>query len=430
MQSSKVISQAMATARLTPQQLASSAARETRALRGLAPSRLEGSRLLPMSCSSSRRPQLNLPQWQPPSHGNNPRRRSHARATATKPAVAAPAEANPDFDWESFSGFGLKATDFMFVQKCEQGQDWQPGSLVPYGPLELSPSAGVLNYGQGVFEGMKAYRTEDGRLLLFRPEQNALRMQESADRMSMPAPCVEDFVSAVKQTVLANARWIPPAGKGSLYIRPLLIGSGPVLGLAAAPEYSFLVYVSPVGNYFSGAIDLKVEEKYHRAAPGGTGAAKAIGNYSPVLKTQLEAKQKGFSDVVYLDAVSNKFIEEVSSCNIFVIKDGKLATPDLKGTILPGITRKSIIEVARSLGHEVEERPVSVDELLAADEVFCTGTAVVVSPVASATYRGQRMEFSTSSSNGPTISQKLYQRLTGMQMGLLPDDFGWTVQLN
>lgn len=330
-------------------------------------------------------------------------------------------------DWDDL-GFGLCETDFMFVSSCEKGGEWQQGGLRPHGNLEISPAAGVLNYGQGVFEGMKAYRSSDGSVLLFRPRENAERMIESATRMCMPPPPVDHFMDAILQTVKANERWIPPAGKGSLYIRPLLIGTGPILGLAPAPSYTFLVYVSPVGNYFKGGqltpIDLTVEEQYHRAAPGGTGAAKTISNYAPVLKTQLAAKEQGFSDVLYLDAVENKYIEEVSSCNIFTVKGKEIATPPLLGTILPGITRRSVIELGRSLGYQVEERPVTVDELLQADEVFCTGTAVVVSPVGSIKYRGDTTTYQ-GGEVGPT-AQQLYTALTDLQMGRAPDMLGWT----
>ncbi|CAM6085486.1 unnamed protein product [Calypogeia fissa] len=352
-----------------------------------------------------------------------------SEAAAITSATEAETESLAGIDWDNF-GFGLRPTDAMFVMKGGRGGQWEKGEMRPFGNLELSPAAAVLNYGQGLFEGMKAYRTADGRVLLFRPEENALRMISGADRLSMPAPPVETFVEAVKQTVLANKRWIPPAGKGSLYIRPLLLGTGAVLGLAPAPEYSFIIYVSPVGNYFQSGlapIDLKVDTYYHRAAPGGTGGVKTIGNYAPVLKTQLIAKGKGYSDVLYLDAVENKYIEEVSSCNIFIAKDKKISTPDLHGTILPGITRKSIIELARSLGYEVEERPVAVEELLDADEVFCTGTAVVVNPVGSVTCNDRRVKYK----NGGLgeIAQQLYTALTEIQMGKAEDKMGWVVQL-
>ncbi|KAK2372477.1 branched-chain amino acid transaminase [Trifolium repens] len=333
-----------------------------------------------------------------------------------------------DIDWDNL-GFGLQPTDYMYFMKCDQGGTFTKGELKRFGNIELNPSAGVLNYGQGLFEGLKAYRKEDGNILLFRPEENALRMKMGAERMCMPSPSVEQFVEAVKDTVLANKRWIPPQGKGSLYIRPLLMGSGAVLGLAPAPEYTFLIYVSPVGNYFKeglAPINLIVESELHRATPGGTGGVKTIGNYAAVLKAQSAAKAKGYSDVLYLDCVHKRYLEEVSSCNIFVVKGNVISTPSIKGTILPGITRKSIIDVARSQGFEVEERLVSVDELVEADEVFCTGTAVVVSPVGSVTYHGKKVSYGDGIG---AVSQQLYTVLTRLQMGLAEDNMNWTVEL-
>ncbi|KAK8943698.1 hypothetical protein KSP40_PGU016185 [Platanthera guangdongensis] len=331
-----------------------------------------------------------------------------------------------DKNWDDI-GFGLVPTDYMYVAKSPKDGVFTEGELQRFGPIQLSPSAGILNYGQGLFEGLKAYRKVDGSVVLFRPEENAWRMRMGAERMCMPSPTVEHFVHAVKQTVLANKRWVPPPGKGSLYIRPLLMGSGAVLGLAPAPEYTFLIFVSPVGNYFKeglAPINLIVENEFHRAIPGGTGGVKTIGNYAPVLKAQSIAKAKGYSDVLYLDSIHKKYLEEVSSCNVFVVKGKVISTPAIKGTILPGITRKSIIEVAQSEGFQVEERLVAVDELLDADEVFCTGTAVVVSPVGSITYLGRRLEYN----NGVgAVSQQLYSALTGLQMGLSEDKLGWTV---
>ncbi|KAH7656613.1 Branched-chain amino acid aminotransferase II protein [Dioscorea alata] len=335
-----------------------------------------------------------------------------------------------DTDWDNL-GFGLVPTDYMYVMKCTQNGTFTEGKLQPYGPIELSPSSGVLNYGQGLFEGLKAYRKEDGSILLFRPEENALRMKSGAERMSMPSPTVEQFVDAVKLTVLSNKHWVPPVGKGSLYIRPLLMGSGPILGLAPAPEYIFLIFVSPVGNYFKeglAPINLIVETDFHRATPGGTGGVKTIGNYASVLKAQAIAKAKGYSDVLYLDSVHKKYVEEVSSCNIFIVKGNVISTPELLGTILPGITRKSIIQVARNQGYQVDERPVSVDDLLDADEVFCTGTAVVVSPVGSITYHGKRVEYGHRGVG--VVSQKLYCALTDLQKGITEDNMGWTMELN
>ncbi|GKU94946.1 hypothetical protein SLEP1_g8367 [Rubroshorea leprosula] len=326
-----------------------------------------------------------------------------------------------DIDWDNL-GFAFLPTDYMYVMKCPRGGSFSKGELQRFGNIEMSPSAGVLNYGQGLFEGLKAYRKEDGRILLFRPEENALRLRMGAERMCMPSPTVEQFVEAVKKTVLANKRWVPPPGKGTLYLRPLLMGSGAVLGLAPAPEYTFLIYVSPVGNYFKegvAAINLIVEHELHRATPGGTGG---------VLKAQSAAKAKGYSDVLYLDCVHKKYLEEVSSCNIFIVKDNVISTPAIKGTILPGITRKSTIDVARSQGFQVEERLVTLDELLDADEVFCTGTAVVISPVGSITYMGRRVSYVEDGFG--VVAQQLYSVLTRLQMGLIEDKMNWTVELS
>ncbi|KAJ9546866.1 hypothetical protein OSB04_019409 [Centaurea solstitialis] len=353
---------------------------------------------------------------------------SNVFAVRASSAVSTRSE-SVDIDWETL-GFGLVHTDYMYTTKCPRGGSFSEGKLVPFGNIEISPSAGVLNYGQGLFEGLKAYRKEDGSILLFRPEENAARMMMGAERMCMPSPSVSQFVEAVKATVVANERWIPPPGKGSLYIRPLLMGSGSVLGLAPAPEYTFLIYVSPVGNYFKeglSPINLIVETEMHRATPGGTGSVKTIGNYAAVLKAQSAAKAKGYSDVLYLDSVHKKYLEEVSSCNVFVVKGNNISTPAIKGTILPGITRKSIIDVARSQGFQVEEKAVTVDELLDADEVFCTGTAVVVSPVGSITYLGKSVSYG--SSGVGLVSQQLYTALTRLQMGLSEDKMGWVLEI-
>ncbi|KAL0361220.1 UNVERIFIED_CONTAM: Branched-chain-amino-acid aminotransferase 2, chloroplastic [Sesamum radiatum] len=317
-------------------------------------------------------------------------------------------------EWDNL-GFGLVQTDYMYTMRCGRDEEFKQGQLSRYGNIELSPSAGVLNYGQGLFEGTKAFRRDDGGLFLFRPQENAIRMQIGAHRMCMPCPSVEQFLDAVKQTALANRRWIPPPGKGSLYIRPLLMGTGPVLGLAPASEYTFLVYASPVGNYFkegTAALNLYVEDEFHRAARGGAGGVKSITNYAPVLKAIARARDRGFSDVLYLDSVNKRNIEEVSSCNI-------LSTPATNGTILAGITRKSIIDIAHDLGYEVEERSIPIEELINADEVFCTGTAVGVAPVGSITYKGNRIEYKTSTQ---LVSQKLYSRLTGIQRGIIKDN--------
>ncbi|XP_078435470.1 branched-chain amino acid aminotransferase 2, chloroplastic-like isoform X2 [Wolffia australiana] len=345
-------------------------------------------------------------------------------------AMPSAREEYADINWDEL-GFGLQPTDYMFSAKCTAEEGFSRGELNRYGNIELSPSAGVLNYGQGLFEGLKAFRSEDsGGLLLFRPEENAKRLQMGAERLLMPSPSVELFLDAVKKTVLANRRWVPPPGKGALYLRPLLLGTGAVLGLAPAPEYTFLVYASPVGNYFKeglSPIHLMIGDGVYRATPGGAGDVKTIANYAPVLKAQREAKRKGFTEVLFLDSVNNRYLEEASSCNVFVVKDNVIATPATRGTILPGVTRKSMIHLARNLGYQVEERLVSVDELADADEVFCTGTAVVVAPVGSITYKDKRFEYQTGSK---TTGQRLYSALTGIQMGRLPDDMDWMVEID
>ncbi|XVF68161.1 hypothetical protein PTKIN_Ptkin10aG0181600 [Pterospermum kingtungense] len=324
-------------------------------------------------------------------------------------------------------GFALTKTDYMYVMKCcEDEEKFSQGILTRFGNIEICPSSGILNYGQGLFEGLKAYRKEDEGILLFRPEENARRMKMGADRMCMPSPTIEQFIDAVKKTVLANKRWVPPHGRGALYIRPLLMGTSPNLGVKPASEYTFLAYASPVGNYHKGDLNLVVEDKVYRAVPGGTGGVKAVTNYSPIYKAITQAKAKGFSDVLFLDAVTGKNIEEGSACNVFVLKGNVISTPIAHGTILPGITRKSIIEIALSFGYQVEERAVPIEEVLDAEEVFCTGTAMVVKSVASITYQDKRIQYKIGTE---TVAQKLYATLTGIQNGVIEDNMGWTMEI-
>jgi branched-chain amino acid aminotransferase len=317
----------------------------------------------------------------------------------------------------------------MHVSTWTQG-GWDAGALVPYGPLSLMPSAQVLNYGQAVFEGMKAQRSsaEGGRVVLFRPDANAARMAAGAARLSMPPVPAERFVKAVRDTVAANAAWVPPPGRGALYLRPLLMGTGPILGLGPAPSYTFAVYAAAVGAYFKGGqlapIDLVVETRFHRSAPRGMGGTKAAGNYSPVLATQLEAKGQGYADVVYLDAKHDTYLEEVSSCNIFVVQGKTIRTPPLSGSILPGVTRASVIELARSRGYDVREERVAIADAMAADEVFTTGTAVVVCSVGSLTHEGERRQFNVPGEPGP-VALEVYTALTQLQTEQADDPFGW-----
>ena len=337
---------------------------------------------------------------------------------------------NSNIDWENMT-FSFRETDKMYISTCKKDDEWSKGVIQDFQNLNISPAAGVLNYGQGLFEGMKAYRTIDGSVVLFRPQENAKRMQKGARRLGMPEVPEEIFLDAVIQTVKENARWIPPIGKGTLYIRPLLMGSGPILGVAPAPEYTFLVYVSPVGPYFKGGLEptsLKISEEHHRAAPGGSGGVKAIGNYAPGMVPSKNAKGEGFAEIIYLDAINNKYIEEVGAANFFCIKNNIISTPELTGTILGGITRLSIIEIARSKGYEVREEKIDVEYALEADECFCAGTAAVVSSIGSIKHGKRVVEFS----NGGVgkITRDIYDSLVAIQEKRAPDRFNWLLELD
>ena len=326
-------------------------------------------------------------------------------------------------------GFNFIETKMMFVTDYKDGK-WDEGKLVPFGPFEISPGACVLNYGQGIFEGMKALRAKTGQITLFRPEENGKRLNDSADRMLMPNYGVDKFIDAVKKVVKTNKEYIPPYDSGgALYIRPLMMGNGPILGVAPASEYKFIIFTVPVGPYFPEGfkgIDLEISKDYTRAAPGGTGFAKTICNYAPTMKPAKETKAKGFAQIIYLDAVNMEYIDEVGTANFFAVINGKLATPRAAGTILPGVTRKSVLEIAeKKLNMKVEERDISYKELFekSCSEVFCTGTAAVITPIGSVVLGTQKKIYN----NGEPgeITKKLYDLLTGIQRLEIKDEFGW-----
>eukprot|EP00192_Tetraselmis_astigmatica_P012806 CAMPEP_0117660908 /NCGR_PEP_ID=MMETSP0804-20121206/7238_1 /TAXON_ID=1074897 /ORGANISM="Tetraselmis astigmatica, Strain CCMP880" /LENGTH=404 /DNA_ID=CAMNT_0005467707 /DNA_START=62 /DNA_END=1276 /DNA_ORIENTATION=+ len=386
---------------------------------------------------SVREPKINpgkqdKPQWkclrQPPTRFAQARLHTSQGVSAVDSSTAQSSD-RATIDWDTL-GFGLDNTaTTMYVAEWTPEHGWK-GSLKPFGPLDVYPSSQVFNYGQSIFEGMKARRSPNGNIILFRPDMNAARLQAGARRLCMPEVPTEQFIEAVTSLVKANQEFVPPGEKGSLYIRPLLLGTGPILGLGPAPSYTFCIFAAAVGAYFKGGqltpIDLLVETQFHRAAPGGMGGTKAAGNYSPVLLTQLEAKKNGYSDVVYLDAKTDTYLEEVSSCNIFVVQGKSISTPSVDGTILPGVTRRSVIELARGLGYNVEERPVSISEAMEADEVFTTGTAVVLCAVGSLTYNGTRKQFGTPGSPTP-VALQLYTALTDLQDQKADDPYGWVV---
>lgn len=329
-------------------------------------------------------------------------------------------------DWDSL-GFNFIETKSMFKAECKKNESWKNGGLKPFGNISLSPAAGVLNYGQGVFEGMKAYRTSKNRIVLFRPEMNAKRFSVSLKRLCMPEIEMDYFLNAVKEIVQDNIDYVPPFGRGSLYIRPVAWGTAPTLGVKPAEEYTFVIYVCPVGPYFKGDIKplhLNVTYDYHRAAPKGIGNVKAIGNYSASLYPLSLAKKDGYDEVIYLNAENEKLVEEVGSANIFAVKGNVLKTPQLTGSILPGVTRQSVITLAKEkLGLIVQETDLTLDELLVADEVFCTGTAVVVTSVGRITMDNTTFTINENAM-GP-ITNKLRTTILGIQREEYEDSFGW-----
>ena len=329
-------------------------------------------------------------------------------------------------DWDVL-GFNVVETKSMFKATCNEGGTWQAGGLVPYGKIELSPAAGVLNYGQGCFEGTKAFRTANNRVVLFRIDLNAKRMAVSTKRLCIPEMNKIFFINAVKKTVLDNIDYVPPYNKGTLYVRPIVWGTSPAIGVKPVEEYTFMVFVSPVGPYFKGGIrplHLKINKDYHRAAPKGIGYVKAIGNYSASLYPLSEAKSEGYDEVLYLDAKDDTFLEEVGSANLFIIKDKKLMTPQLGGSILAGVTRDSVLKIAKDkLGLDIIETDITLNELYNSDEVFCTGTAVSVSPVGSIT--DDVGVHSLSDGNIGPYTMKLKELLVGIQREDIDDDFGW-----
>ena len=335
-----------------------------------------------------------------------------------------------NINWDSL-GFNPIETRSMFIANCPIDGKWESGSLVPYGKIELSPAAGVLNYGQGVFEGTKAYHTSKDNIVMFRIGRNAKRMEWSTERLCIPKMDPDFFVEAVTKTVKDNIDYVPPYGKGSLYVRPIVWGTAPAIGVRAVSDYTFIVFVSPVGSYFKDGIkplNLKVETDYHRAAARGIGNAKAIGNYSASLYPLTKAKKEGYDEVIYLDSVDGQRIEELGSANLFICKDGVIKTPKLSGSILDGVTRNSVCRIAKDvMDINVEETDIHIDELLEADEVFCTGTAVVVAPVGMVTYQNKVHHFS-GGGIGP-ITKECKETLTSIQREEITDPFGWVLKI-
>lgn len=331
-------------------------------------------------------------------------------------------------------GFGHIFTDHMFVMNYTEGKGWHDPRIVPYGEISIEPSAMVFHYGQSMFEGMKAYRGKDDTIYLFRPDMNAKRANQSNQRLCIPEIPEELFVEAVKAVVDVDRDWVPSDPGTSLYIRPFVIATDAFLGVAPSKTYLFMVILSPSGAYYESGLEpvgIWIEDEYVRAVKGGMGFAKTGGNYAASLIAQVKAHDSGYSQVLWLDGVERKYIEEVGAMNICFKIAGKVVTPMLNGSILPGITRNSILQVCRDWGYEVEERRISVDELVAAakdgtlEEVFGTGTAAVVSPVNKLRYEDDVMNIGDGSIG--ELTQKLYDELTGIQWGEREDTRGWRV---
>ena len=329
--------------------------------------------------------------------------------------------------------FGVFTTDHMFLMNYDREQGWHDPRIVPYAPFQMDPACMVLHYAQEIFEGMKAYRDEEGRIRLFRPEENFKRMNDSCERMSIPKIDVDFCVEAVKQLVTLEKDWVPTAPNTSLYIRPFIFATDIHVGVHASHTYQFAVILSPVGPYYAtglAPVSIMIEEDDVRAVRGGTGFTKCGGNYAASLRAGEKAEEKGFSQVLWLDGVERKYIEEVGSMNVLFKIGGKIVTPALNGSILPGITRKSCLQLLRDKGYEVEERRLSVDELIGAardgslEEAFGSGTAAVVSPIGSLYYKGETFVIS-GGGIGP-VAQDLYDTLTGIQWGRVADPYGWS----
>jgi branched-chain amino acid aminotransferase len=336
--------------------------------------------------------------------------------------------------------FGRQFTDHMFVMDYDEGMGWHDGRIIPYGDILISPASSVLHYAQMMFEGMKAYKTASGEVLLFRPEMNARRLNRTNERVCLPQMDEELFVSAVKATVHEDFDWVPSAPFTSLYIRPFIIADDPALGVRCACHFRFMIILCPSGPYYAAnrgklsTTRIFVEDEYIRAAQGGTGYAKVGGNYAGSLRAAQKAYACDCNDVLWLDAFEHKYIEEVGSSNAFFVIGDEVVTAPLAGTILPGITRDSVLTLLREWGVTANERMISIDEVIDAakkgelKEAFASGTAAVISLMGMLRYQGE--EYVINNREVGQLSQKIYDTITGIQTGKLPDTRGWTQRVD
>ncbi|MCM2421834.1 MULTISPECIES: branched-chain amino acid aminotransferase [unclassified Streptomyces] len=359
----------------------------------------------------------------------------------TTPTIELKPSSHPLSDAEreailSNPGFGRHFTDNMVTIRWTEGRGWHDAQLVPYAPLSIDPANMTLHYAQTIFEGLKAYRQPDGTVATFRPEANAKRFQDSARRLAMPELPVETFIEAVDAIVGQDKAWVPSAGEQSLYLRPFMFATEVGLGVKPANEYLFMVIASPAGAYFAGGVkpvSVWLSEEYVRAAPGGTGAAKAGGNYAASLVAQAQAIEHGCDQVVWLDAIERSWIEEMGGMNLYFVSGNKILTPALTGSLLPGITRDSLLKIAADLGYDVNEGRISVEDWKrgCADgtitEVFACGTAAVITPVGSV--KSTRADWTVADGSPGKVTMKLREALLSIQTGTAPDPHGWMHQL-
>lgn len=333
-------------------------------------------------------------------------------------------------------GFGKYYSDYMFEMDYQSEKGWHNPRIIPYAPLTLDPAATVFHYGQAIFEGLKAYKAADGTIQLFRPEKNMKRLNDSCKRLCIPQIDEEFLLSAIKQLILTEKDWVPDEEGTSLYIRPFIFATEAYLGVRPAREYKLLVILSPSGAYYGdqlSPVKIYVEEKYVRAVIGGVGHVKTAGNYAASLKAQEEAEANGYAQILWLDAKENKYVEEVGSMNIFFKINGEVVTPQLNGSILPGVTRDSVIELLKYWKVPVREAKISIEEVFAAhergelEEVFGSGTAAVISPVGELNWKGATITINNKQIG--QLSQKLYDEMTGIQLGKKEDPFNWIVKV-
>ena len=333
-------------------------------------------------------------------------------------------------------GFGKYFADYMFTMDYDEGIGWHDATIRPYGPIEMNPATVVLHYAQETFEGLKAYRRADGQIQLFRPEMNARRMINSNERLCMATIPEDMFIEAVNALVKAEEDWVPSEPETSLYIRPFAFACESSLGVHKSKAYKFVIILSPVGAYYAeglAPVKIMVEDEYVRAVQGGTGFTKCGGNYAGSILGQVKAEKMGYSQVLWLDGEHRKYVEEVGTMNIMFKIAGEIYTAPIEGTVLPGVTRDSMIHLLRDWGYKVNETRLSVDDLMKAghdgtlEEVFGTGTAAVISPVGELRYKDDVVTINDFKIG--ELTQKLYDTLTGIQWGRLPDKYGWTVEV-